>query len=542
MSFATGDFSDWSLLGEGGEAQIFRARQVSLDRMVAIKRLKLSSIGNEDEVKRFEREAKLCASLSHPSLVQVNDYGSDGSFYYLVMEYVQGVDLGKMAELGSAYVSSGNVNVTGNMAMLGLPAFPGNGGTADPSSGQGLPESLKIHLARQMVEVVDFIHQKGILHRDLKPENFMADYTGRIKLLDLGMARLRTQGFPQADHHGGALKGTLAYIPPEILRGHGPMETVSEYYSLALVLLEIFSGARYYRGKSADEVVSLIQSGISITEIAGVPSSVKALLSPYLNPDPAKRPKTLEPLLKGLKGMQSNSLALAGGREALEAVIRREQKAWLWAMVNASESTGKIEEAFARLRELLESDPENADVQAKFQELGERMNVAHETAPSAEAAPEKAPRRRVGRPGSAFANARMRFMAISASVLFIAITGSFFYLQGRPDFDDLGRDLMQREMSLLSKENEAGDKPVPADARRPALLPYGVLIVTGIPKDYRVLVNRVRYPAGGEIHLPASRHLLEVQDAGNRPVLRDSVAIGGGEPTVYDFSRRAGKP
>ena len=109
MSFATGDFSDWSLLGEGGEAQIFRARQVSLDRMVAIKRLKLSAIGGEEEIKRFVREAKLCASLSHPSLVQVNDYGSDGSFYYLVMEYVQGVDLGKMAELGSAYVSSGNI-------------------------------------------------------------------------------------------------------------------------------------------------------------------------------------------------------------------------------------------------------------------------------------------------------------------------------------------------------------------------------------------------------------------------------------------------
>jgi serine/threonine-protein kinase len=78
MSFAPGDFSDWSLLGEGGEAQIFRARQDSLDRMVAIKRLKLSSIGNEEEIKRFEREAKLCASLSHPSLVQIFDYGSDG--------------------------------------------------------------------------------------------------------------------------------------------------------------------------------------------------------------------------------------------------------------------------------------------------------------------------------------------------------------------------------------------------------------------------------------------------------------------------------
>ncbi|MDQ3001940.1 MAG: serine/threonine protein kinase, partial [Fibrobacterota bacterium] len=304
MSFATGDFSDWSLLGEGGEAQIFRARQVSLDRMVVIKRLKLSSIGKEEEIKRFEREAKLCASLSHPSLVQVNDYGSDGKFYYLVMEYIQGVDLGKMGELGSV-------------------------------GGPGLPESLKIHLARQMVEVVEFIHQKGILHRDLKPENFMADLTGRIKLLDLGMARAHFHGFTRTDSKGGVLKGTLAYLPPEILRGQGRLENVSEYYSLALVLLELFSGARYYRGKAADEVVSLIQSGISISGIAGIPSMVKSLIAPYLNPNPARRPESLKPLLKGLKALQSNTMVLTGGREALELVIREEQKAWLWAMVRA---------------------------------------------------------------------------------------------------------------------------------------------------------------------------------------------------------------
>ncbi|MEO6094683.1 MAG: serine/threonine-protein kinase [Fibrobacteria bacterium] len=539
MAFATGDFSDWSLLGEGGEAQIFRARQVSLDRMVTIKRLKLSSIGNEEEIKRFEREAKLCASLSHPSLIQVNDYGSDGSFYYLVMEYVEGVDLGKMAELGSAYASSGNVKVTGNMEVLG---FPGRSGGA--AKGQGLPESLKIHLARQMVEVVDFIHQKGILHRDLKPENFMADYTGRIRLLDLGMARLHSQALAATDPKGGALQGTLAYLPPEILRGQGRLETVSEYYSLALVLLEIFSGARYYRGKSADEVVSLIQSGISITGIAGVPSSVKALLSPYLNPDPAARPKSLEGLLKGLKGMQANSLALAGGREALEAVIRGEQKAWLWALVRASEGTGRIEEAFARLRELLEADPANAEVQAKFQELGEKMNFAPETAPSSQADPAAAPSpisRWSSRSRSSFADARLRLLGLAAIMAFMCMTVAFFYFDGRPDFNDLGRDLVEREMKLLSKENEPGGRPIAAGARRPALRPYGVLIVTGLPKDYHVMVNRVLYPGGREIHLPASRHLIEVQDAGRRPVLRDSVTIGG-EPTVYDFSRRVDKP
>jgi tRNA A-37 threonylcarbamoyl transferase component Bud32 len=519
MSFAVEDFSDWSLLGEGGEAQVFRARQVSLDRLVAIKRLKLSRIGDEEEIKRFEREAKLCASLSHPSLVQIFDYGSDGRYYYLVMEYVQGIDLGKMAELGSAYVSSRDLGSAG-LETLGLPV--------DGPGGGGLPESLKVHLARQMVEAVEFIHSRGVLHRDLKPENFMADLSGRIKMLDLGMAKAHALGMAKTDPHGAGLKGTLAYLPPEILRGQGRLDQVSEYYSLALVILEIFSGARFYRGKSADEVVSLIQSGIAVAGIAGVPAAMKTLLTPYLDPDPARRPKSLEPLLKGLKAMQANTLALAGGREALEAVIRAEQRAWLWTMVRVAEASGEFDQAFQRLRELLEADPGDEEVQAKFRDLGVLMNAAPET-PSAS----PAPARRTGT-----WQGRLRLLTAASAVLAVS-AGAFFYLESRPAFDDAGRELREREMNLLSRENDP--KPQPASARRPVLRPYGVLIVTGVPENYRVLVNKVRYRPGGEIHLPASRHLIEIQDAGSRPVLRESVAVDGGEPTVYDFSRRAGK-
>lgn len=530
MAFSRDDFSDWSLLGEGGEAEIFRARQISLDRMVAIKRLKLSSIGGQEEIKRFEREAKLCASLSHPCLVQIYDYGSDGKFYHLVMEYVAGVDLGKMAELGSAYISSANVKASGDMEAPGFVARSLRSAEECPA----LPESLKVHLARQMVEVVDFFHRKGLLHRDLKPENFMADLSGRIVLLDLGMARSTASIVVRPDLNAGMIKGTLAYIPPELLRG-GRLETVSEYYSLALVLLELFSGARYYRGKSADEVVTLIQKGVSLLDIIGVPSAVKALLGPYLAADPAARPRSLEPLLRGFKAMQSNTLALAGGKEALEAVIRAEQKAWLWALVKSSEGTGEVEGAFARLRELLEADPGNPDVQAKFREIGMRLNDSG-------SAPRPAPRRGWPWRGRNPPKARGRFIATAVSAAVIAVAVGFFYLGDRPGFDDLGRDLVEREMELLSKETDSFPIPVQPANRKPVLRPYGVLVVTGVPKDYRLLVNRVHYPTSGEIHLPANRHLIEVEDAGNRKVLRDSVAVGGGEPTVYDFTRRAGKP
>jgi tRNA A-37 threonylcarbamoyl transferase component Bud32 len=506
MSFSAQDFMDWSLLADGGEAEVFRARQASLDRLVAIKRLKLSAIGRDDEIRRFEREAKLFASLSHPSLVQIHDYGRDDRYYYQVMEYVDGADLGRLAG------SSGRT---------------------------GLPVQAKIAMARQMAEVVDFVHGKGVLHRDLKPENFMVDAPGRIKLLDLGLARLGLG--TRTDARGGAILGTLAYLPPELLRGMGPPDRRSEYYSLALVLLELFGDRRLQHGRSADELVSLIQSGIPREDFPEAPPAAMDLLMPYLDVDPARRPETLEPLVKGLRRMQSGTIALAGGSEALEAAVARERRAWLITLSETLERGGRLEEAFARLKELLELDPTDQEAQARLQELGMRLNESATEDPVPEApATER-------RPFQWTATGVVPLL-MGAAVL---LAGWIFYIQGTSEAEEMGKGLMEKEMSILSREIEDREAfAAPAStvrtaqevSARPVARPYGVLIVTGLPKDYQVLVNRVRYPAEGEIHLPASRYLLEIQDAGRRPVLRDSVTVGGGEPTVYEYAGKAAPP
>jgi tRNA A-37 threonylcarbamoyl transferase component Bud32 len=478
MSFSTGDFSDWSKLAEGGEAEVFRARQISLDRMVAIKRLKLSVIGGAADIRRFEGEAKLCASLGHPGLVQVYDYGHDSRYYYLVMEYVAGADLGRL---------------------------PG------AVTEDGLPAAVKIHLARQMAEAVEFIHGKGILHGDLKPENFMVDAGANVKLLDLGLALDRNR----APAKRGALTGTLAYLPPEILKG-GSLQPVSEFYSLAVVLLELFDGRRLQDGLSANELLALIQSGIPADR---VPQEYRSLLAPYLEPDPARRPDSLAPLIAGCKAMQGGTIRLDSSRHALQTALLKERKNWLWTLVKASEAAGRWEDAFARLRELLESDPEDAAAQAKFTELGMRVNDAEEGTDS---------------------RARPRTFGVrqaaAAGLILAAALASFIYIHNRSG-DDLGNDLMEREMNLLSHENETA-----TPLTKPVSRPYGVLIVEGLPKEYRVVVNSGRYPGEGEIHLPASRYLLEIEDGGSRPVLRDSVTVGGGEPTVYRYAGRTAIP
>jgi hypothetical protein len=379
-----------------------------------------------------------------------------------------------------------------------------------------------------------------VLHRDLKPENFMVDASGTVKLLDLGMARGKVG--TQTDAVGGLLKGTMAYLPPELLRGQGPWQNVSEYYCLALVLFELFGDVRLQHGRTAEELLALIQGGIPPETFSAAPLPVASLLSPYLDPDPGKRPPSLEPLVKGLRRMQSETQSLGGGRAALEAAVTRERRAWLWSLATALELEGRVEEAFTRLKELLDVDPGDAEAQAKLVELGMILNET----PASES------------PAIAAGRARPWTLAGVIPLLLLAagLLGAWiFYIQRIPEAEEMGQGLMEKELSLLSRESgdAAGARGAgapgsafpasgPAPSPRPSIRPYGVLVVNGLPDGYQVLVNRVRYPAHGEIHLPASRHLLEIQDAARRSVRRDSILVGGGEPTVYDFASAGSAP
>ena len=219
--------------------------------------------------------------------------------------------------------------------------------------------------------------------------------------------------------------------------------------------------------------------------------------------------------------------------------MTRERRAWLWSLATALELEGRIEEAFTRLKELLDVDPADAEAQAKLVELGMILNAT----PASES--------------PSLAAGRVRRWTLAGAIPFLLLAAGLlgawiFYIQRIPEAEEMGQGLMEKELSLLSRENgdAAGARGAgargsvftvsgPAPAPRPSIRPYGVLVVNGLPQGYQVLVNRVRYPAGGEIHLPASRHLLEIQDAKRRSVRRDSVTVGGGEPTVYDFTAAA---
>jgi eukaryotic-like serine/threonine-protein kinase len=192
------------MLGTGGMASVWLARDQRLDRPVAIKVI-ADRLGADPQWRqRFEREARAAASVSHPHIVQVFDYGVDGDQPYLVMEYISGGSLADRLALGET----------------DTPALDVSG------------------LAQALLDALAHIHDVGIIHRDVKPGNILLGRDGRARLTDFGIAQ--PQDATQLTQTGLVL-GTLMYLAPEVLRGN-PATVASDLYAAGVVLREA-SGA-----------------------------------------------------------------------------------------------------------------------------------------------------------------------------------------------------------------------------------------------------------------------------------------------------------
>ncbi len=213
------------LLGKGAMAKVYKARQLSLDRAVAVKVLPKARSNDADFVERFYKEGRAAARLSHPNIVQAFDVGStpDG-YHYFAMEYIEGATLYDL--------------------MQPPPQGPGKVFT----------EAESIEIGIQMCDALMHAHRRGLIHRDVKPKNIILTPTGVAKLTDLGLAR-EVDDVRAAESEAGKAYGTPYYISPEQIRGEVEIDARADIYSLGATLYHLVTGRVPFEGDTPSAVM-----------------------------------------------------------------------------------------------------------------------------------------------------------------------------------------------------------------------------------------------------------------------------------------------
>ncbi|WP_395744412.1 protein kinase domain-containing protein [Prosthecobacter sp.] len=202
------DLEILDLIGHGGMSAVFRARQPKLDRIVALKVLPKSLAATPGFAERFTREGRVLARLSHPNIVTVHDFGESGDFCFLIMEYVDGVNLRQAMRAG---------RFTPEQALGIIPV---------------------------MCEALQYAHSQSVLHRDIKPENVLLDANGKVKIADFGIAKIldEKEGDSMMLTQSGAKLGTAPYMAPEQIEKPGSVDHRADIYSLGVVFYEMLTG------------------------------------------------------------------------------------------------------------------------------------------------------------------------------------------------------------------------------------------------------------------------------------------------------------
>jgi len=231
------------VLGKGAMGVVYEGLDPRLNRRVAIKTILKSHLDDahaKDFALRFEQEAKAVARLNHPNIVQVHDFGEEGSVSYLVMEFVQG------RELKSVF---------------------------DKKERAGLQETVRI--MGELLDALEYAHRAGVIHRDIKPGNVMLDAEGRSKLTDFGVARV--QDLDQTQVAAGTMVGTPAYMSPEQISGV-KVDRRTDLFAAGVILYQFLTGQMPFTGGGAWSIAKKIMN-----EDPPAPSSIDPSLSPLFD-------------------------------------------------------------------------------------------------------------------------------------------------------------------------------------------------------------------------------------------------------------------
>lgn len=263
-------FGDYELIHEiarGGMGVVYRARQVSLNRIVAVKVLLFGKLAGDDFVKRFRAEAEAVASLQHPTIVAIHEVGEHQGQQYFSMEYLDGQSL------------------------------------AERARDNPVPPMVAADHLKTIAEAIHYAHQRGILHRDLKPSNVLIDARGNPRVTDFGLAKRLTGSRPGTPASEltvtGQVLGTPSYMSPEQARAQGPLTVASDVYSLGALLYFMLTGRPPFAADSLEATLRLVLETEPISPrhlCNALPRDLETICLKCLNKEPGKRYATAQAL------------------------------------------------------------------------------------------------------------------------------------------------------------------------------------------------------------------------------------------------------
>jgi serine/threonine protein kinase len=248
-------------IGRGGMAEIFQARDILLDRPVAMKVLFPEFATDPAFVERFRREAQAAANLNHPNIVAVYDWGKVNNTYYIAMEYVNGRTLADILKQSGTLTPMQVCDVMSEVASALISA-----------------------------------HQNGVVHRDIKPGNILVSTTGQVKVADFGIARALGAGVEQGLTQTGAVMGTATYFSPEQAQGVATDQR-SDIYSLGVVMYEMLSGVAPFTGENAVAIAykQVHEYATPLDQrLATVPAEIAAIVAKCMEKLPGDRYSSAE--------------------------------------------------------------------------------------------------------------------------------------------------------------------------------------------------------------------------------------------------------
>ena len=258
------------LIGVGGMADIYKAKDITEDRIVAVKILKTEFVGSEDFIRRFRNESKAIALLSHQNIVKIYDVGFTDKLQFIVMEYIDGITL------------------TDYIAKQGV-----------------LKWKDVVHFTMQILKALQHAHDRGIVHRDIKPQNVMLLNDGTIKVMDFGIARFNRETDKTVSEKA---IGSVHYISPEQARGDVTDER-SDIYSVGVMMYEMLTGKKPFDGDSPVSIALMhMQSAAKkMSDINNaIPEGLEEITEKAMQKEPSKRYQTAGEMIRDIEEFKQN--------------------------------------------------------------------------------------------------------------------------------------------------------------------------------------------------------------------------------------------